>query len=121
MNIKLKITHILPKKSGEGRNGTWQKQEFVGETDGQYPKQMKFDLWGDRTNHLLGKKVGQEVEVHFDAESREWEGKWYTDLRAWKVVATGEVPESPGQVVTKADDVSAPVESATETEEELPF
>ena len=50
MDIKGRITHIVPLQTGEGKNGTWKKQDFVIETDGQYPKKVCFSIWGDKYN-----------------------------------------------------------------------
>ncbi|MDB4347339.1 DUF3127 domain-containing protein [Bacteroidia bacterium] len=84
--INGKINVIVDKVSGQSKNGgEWQKQEFVIETDGQYPKKVCFSLWGDKINVLESLKPGDAVKVSFDPESREYNGRWYTDLRAWKI------------------------------------
>lgn len=84
MDITGKITHILPLQTGAGKNGEWRKQEFVIETQGQYPKKICFALWGDKID-AAGLKLEDVVTVSFDPESREYNNKWYTDLKAWRV------------------------------------
>lgn len=84
MDITGRITNILPLQSGQGKNGEWKKQEFVIETTGQYPKKVCFTLWGDKID-AAGLKLEEVVTVSFDPESREYNGKWYTDLKAWRV------------------------------------
>ena len=82
-----KITHVLEEKSGKSARGPWRKQEYVIETQGEYPKQVCFMVWGDKIDQFQIAE-GQEVTVHFDIESREYNGRWYTDVKAWRVDAS---------------------------------
>ncbi len=84
MDLKGKILQSLPMVSGQGKNGPWRKQEFLIETLDQYPKKVLFSLWSDKIDQNPY-TVGQDVTVSFDAESREYNGRYYTELRAWKV------------------------------------
>lgn len=89
MEISGKIIAILPLQSGTGRNGTeWKKQDYVVETHDQYPKKMCFNLWGDRIDQFTI-QMGEEVTVSFDIDCREWNGKWFNDIRAWKIDRSG--------------------------------
>lgn len=90
MPIKGKIIHI-----GACYNGTkksdgqpWKKQEFVLETVGQYPKKVAFSLMNDKIDKA-NLQIGHFVEIEVDAQSREYNGKWYTELIAWKVQNMG--------------------------------
>ena len=85
MDINGKVILLMAEQTGQGKNGTWRKLEFVIETQSQYPKKVCFSIWGDKID-TAGIKMGDDVVVSFDPESREYNGKWYTDLRAWKVV-----------------------------------
>ncbi len=94
MNLEISgsVFKILPEVTGEGRNGTWVKRDFVIETEEQYPRKVCFSTWGDKTQELKNLTVGDSVLVSFNADSREYNERWYTDLRAWKIVknaATG--------------------------------
>lgn len=88
MEITIKVTKILEPLSGvSSRNGeTWVKNSFVGETQGQYPKTLCFTVMGQERWDKMGIKVGGNFCVSFDPESREWNGKYFTDLSAWKAV-----------------------------------
>lgn len=79
-----KITHVLEEKSGTSSRGPWRKQEYVIETPGDYPKQVCFMVWGDKIDQFAIKE-GEPVTVHVDLESREYNGRWYTDVKAWRV------------------------------------
>jgi hypothetical protein len=88
IEITGKIVNILPPVTGEGKNGPWKKQEFIIETTDQYPKKVLFSVWGDKVN-MQSLTAGADVKVSFNPESREYNGKWYTDLRAWRIEAAG--------------------------------
>ena len=87
MNLEAegKVLLILPEQSGQGKNGTWIKQEFVIETEEQFPKKACFSAWGDKVSEIKNLKPGEKVTVSFNIESREYNSRWYTDLRAWKI------------------------------------
>ncbi|MCX6277195.1 MAG: DUF3127 domain-containing protein [Bacteroidetes bacterium] len=85
MEITGKVIKILPLQTGTGRNGTWKKQDFIIETPGQIPRKICFSLWGDKIDQF-NLIEGDETEVSFDLESREYNSKWYTDAKAWKIV-----------------------------------
>jgi hypothetical protein len=84
MEIKnLKITNVLPLIEGTSAKGTWKKQTIVGTWSvGNYDKTIAFDTWNDKVEML---QVGDVATVTLDVSSREHNGKWYTDIRAWKV------------------------------------
>ena len=93
LEINGKIVELLPVKSGQSANGEWRKQEYILETDGQYPKKICFMAWGDKIDQF-NIKQGEMVEVSVDLESREYNGRWYTDVKAWKVSKDGATSES---------------------------
>ncbi|MFW5852131.1 MAG: DUF3127 domain-containing protein [Bacteroidota bacterium] len=84
MELDGKIIEILPVQSGEGRNGTWKKQDFIVETQGQYPKKVCVSLWGDKIDNSI-LQPGAEIKASINIESREFNGRWYTDVKAWKL------------------------------------
>ena len=88
MEISGKITRVLPEKSGQSNRGGWRKQEYILETQGQYPKPICFMVWGDKIDEFKI-QVGQELQVSIDIESREYNERWYTDVKAWKVTPVG--------------------------------
>ncbi|SCA55764.1 conserved hypothetical protein [Candidatus Terasakiella magnetica] len=84
MELNGKIVELLPEKSGQSAKGTWRKQEYILETEGQYPKKICFMVWGDKIDDFALKQ-GDQVAVSIDIESREYNGRWYTDIKAWQV------------------------------------
>ena len=104
MEITGKLIQKLPVQSGQRNDGTsWSKAEFVFETIDQYPKKICANLWGDRARALDQFQEGSLITVSFDLESREYNGRWYTDVKAWKVepatpaAATGAPMNAPAQ------------------------
>lgn len=84
MEITGKIILALPEQSGVSRSGNqWKKREYVLETQEQYPRKVFFNFFGDRADQYP-LVPGDTVTVSFDIESREFNGRWYTDIRAWK-------------------------------------
>ena len=88
LQIKGTVAQLLDEQSGEGRNGPWRKQEFVLETGGEYPKQICIVQWGDNIDKF-GIEEGETLKVHIDLQSREYNGRWYTDVKAWKIEREG--------------------------------
>ena len=88
MEITGKLIQKLPVQSGVSSTGNnWSKAEFVIETIEQYPKKVCANLWGERAKALDQFQLGSLITVSFDLESREYNGRWYTDVKAWKVEA----------------------------------
>lgn len=91
MEISGKIIAVCPEQKGTSKKGNeWKQQTFALETNEQYPKKVAFDLFGSKLEEF-GKlcTMDAQVTVSFDIESREYNGRWYTSVRAWKV-ETGE-------------------------------
>jgi hypothetical protein len=114
-----KLIKILNPHSGSSARGNWVKQEFVIETSDQYPKKICISVWGDKVDSLKSFNIGDTVKASFNIESREYNEKWYTDLRAWKLDAGGSKQNTSGGSNTK-DIPPVDFESGSETED-LPF
>ncbi|MBD2704775.1 DUF3127 domain-containing protein [Spirosoma sp. BT702] len=81
-----KLIKVLPEVTGQGKNGAWNKQEFVLETlDSQYPKKVCMSIWGEKASDLKQFADGDMLKATFSAESREYNDRWYTELRAFRL------------------------------------
>jgi hypothetical protein len=113
MEITGKVIKILPLVTGTSKNGTWKKQEFILETAAQIPRKICFSLWGDKIDQA-NLSDGDEAEVMFDLESKEFNSRWYTEAKAWKVVrksaktATSSMEEPPPEYYESAADDGMP-------------
>lgn len=118
MELKGTLHQIMPAQTGQGKTGNaWKKQDFLIETPGTYPKKALFTAWGDKVN-LDAFKTGQTVTVFFDLEAREYNGRWYNDVKAWKIEGAqsegGNSNDAPPYLPTI--DENAPV-----ADDDLPF
>lgn len=87
-SIIVQIEKILEKQTFTSKtNGNvYEKFGFVGKTQAQYPKTVAFTVMGKEKFEKLGIVVGKSYNISFDVESREWNGKYFTDITAWKAV-----------------------------------
>ncbi|GHT04048.1 hypothetical protein AGMMS49525_09970 [Bacteroidia bacterium] len=111
MQLTARLVQILPVVTGQGANGEWRRQEFIVETDGQYPKKVCFGFFGDRIN-VNQYPVGSMLAVDFDLESRQGTqggDRWFTSARAWKVEPAGAAPQ---QFAPSAPSYGAPQPAA---------
>ena len=117
MEIKGKIIECLPVKSGQSSNGEWRKQEYVLETDSQYPKKVCFMVWGEKIEQFAIQQ-SETVEVSIDLESREYNGRWYTDVKAWKVSRN---TSDNDQMYSNISEASYPDSSGMLNGDDIPF
>jgi hypothetical protein len=97
MQLTARLVQLLPLQTGTGKNGQWKKQDIIVETDATYPKKICVSIWGDKID--AGQlQAGNMLKIDFDVESREFNGRWYTDVKAWKIEAAGNSPASPAKV-----------------------
>ena len=86
MDIVGKIIQVLPEQSGTSKTGNpWKVQSYVLETQEQYPRKVCFEIFGEDRIKNNPCKIDDVVTVSFDIESREFNGRWYTSIRAWRV------------------------------------
>lgn len=88
MEIQGKIISVLePQRFVSQKNGNeYVTTVFVIETQGQYPKKVAFKVMGEDKFAQMQIAVGGFYNVSFDVESREWQGKWFTECQAWRAV-----------------------------------
>lgn len=133
MELSGKIIAVLPAREGVSRSGNpWKTQEYVLETHDQYPRKMCFNLFGADKIDQFNIQLGEELTVSFDIDCRQWQDRWFNDIRAWKVervgapgaapqpVGDGAVPFPPASSAPVAP--SAPVDfTAGDEKDDLPF
>lgn len=108
------ITRIEDVQTGTSSNGEWAKIGFVVQTEGEYPKDVYFTIFGAEKVDKFKRfnKVNNRVEVSFDPSSREYNDKWYTDLNAWRVW---------GLDRNQGDNSAPEPDSPEEEDDDLPF
>ncbi len=128
-----KVIAILPARSGVSQRtgNSWMTQEYVIEVPGQYPRKMVFNVFGEDRIKLFNIQNGEDITVSFDIDAREYQGRWFNDIRAYNVVrAQAGIPQAtiPGTAPAAAAPAaeaapfppadSAPAEGSTD---DLPF
>ncbi|MCF0049616.1 DUF3127 domain-containing protein [Dyadobacter sp. LJ53] len=88
MELTGTVIALLPEVTGQGKNGAWRKQEFILEIPSQYPKKVCIALWGDKIDQT-NLQINDQVTASIDVESREYNSRWYTEVKAWKVDKAG--------------------------------
>lgn len=84
-----KLFQVMQETGGEGKSGKWSKCDFVLDVeDAKYPKKIAITAWNKDVDTIKQTPVGSELKVSFDLSSREYNGKWYTDVKAWKIEVT---------------------------------
>jgi hypothetical protein len=121
LELSGRLVTVLPEQTGNGRNGVWKKQDFVIELAGPYPKKVCMTAWGDKADTLLEVSTGDELKVSFDVESREYNGRWYTDLKAWKIEPAAAGGQSQPQPQQQSNRGPAPVKTGQPTANNAPF
>ena len=114
-----KIIAVLPPKSGTSAAGKqWTAQTYVMELDGQYPKRIPFEVFGEDRIKEFDMHQGDTMTIQFDIDGREWQGKWYAKITCYKAskVFPAEL-EKPRQEKQQADQQ----QTQQEKNDELPF
>lgn len=91
LEIEGRIKQKLSRQSGQSARGAWEKQEFILEyQDGNYPADVMVTAFGsDKVADLDRYQVGDAVKVSFNLRAREYNGRWYNDVRLWKIAPAG--------------------------------
>lgn len=116
---------LIKKFDTESKSASFQAREFVIEVpDGNYPQMVKFQLVQDRCGMLDNYEEGEQVKVHFDLRGREWQGKYFTNLNAWKMEKAGAAPSNSAPMpdadpFPSADDESS--QAGAGADDDLPF
>ena len=127
MELAGKVIAVLEPRGGVSKNGNeWKVQEYVIETHDQYPRRMCFDVFGADKIQQFNIQVGEELNVFFDIDAREWQGRWFNSNRAWKVERVNadaqQMPpmDAPFPPLNAAP--AAPVDfSSSDEKDDLPF
>ncbi len=79
----------MPEVTGTSAKGAWRKQDVVFELPSEFNRKICVTFFGDRAEDAAALNEGDAVTVSVNVESREYNGKWYTDVKAWKIVRGG--------------------------------
>ena len=111
LQIKGVVQQILPEVSGESRNGPWKKREIIIQTDDEYPQMVCLTQWGNSIDTTQDLAVEDVILATFSLSSREYNGRWYTDVKAYRVDIINESSnpsEDSGTTLNVDDDADLP-------------
>ena len=116
LELEGRVASLLPEQSGNGARGEWFRAGFIIRTEGEYPRNVCFEVLGrerwERVRQYL--REGGLVKVSFDVSSREWQGKWFTSLTAFSV-------QQAQSVQSPAPHQPQPLPQSQENSDDLPF
>jgi hypothetical protein len=97
MDLTGRVIAVLPPRSGvSNRTGNaWMTQEYVIEVPGQFPRKMMFNIFGEDRIKQYNIQMNEDITVQFDIDAREFNGRWYNDVRAYNILR-GQVPPVAG-------------------------
>lgn len=120
MDITGKVIAVLETQRFNGKNGEIVKNQFVIETKGEYPKKCVFVVFGEDKWSQMGIAVGVEAQVFFDINAREWNGKWYNDITAYRVSVVGD-DKAKANAPTQTQAVATQAQGTQTVDDGLPF
>ena len=96
MEIQGTVIAVLPERSGVSARCEWKSQTYVIETQEQYPKKMAFDVFGADRIANFGIQLGEVINVSFDIDAHEYQGRYFNQIRAWNVTKVQQQAPSQG-------------------------
>jgi len=123
VNLTGKLLQKLAPQTGKSARGEWKRQDFIVETQEKFPKKVCLSNWNDKVD-LDGAREGDLLSIDINIESREYNGRWYTDVKPWRMsLANGGGSASQGNTPPPPDMIppSAPDDMPGEDDEILPF
>ena len=122
LEIEGRIVRKLAVQSGQSARGAWARQDFILEyQDGNFPSQVCFTAWGeDKVRDLDRFQVGDSVKVAFNIRSREYNDRWYNDLRTWRISAAGGAAPTAPQPEAAPASAPLPAEAPAPTLDDMP-
>lgn len=128
MEIEGIIFQVLPVVKGQSARGEWQKQEVVIEQPGDYNRKVCLSFWGDRVLDAAKLREGDKVTASVNLESREYNGRWFTEVRVWRIGQPQSPQQQQPQAVASSDAGLPPIAEPAEFEssesvdtDDLPF
>lgn len=122
MDFEGKVLTVLPVVKGTNARGEWVKQEVIFEQPGEFNRKICVGFWGDKAAEAGTLQPGEMVNISANVESREFNGRWYTDVRAWRMTRKAPAAASPAPDALPPLDTFTPEESADSKEvDDLPF
>jgi hypothetical protein len=127
MEFSGRILRVFPTSSGTNQQGnTWKRQEFIFEyferPEDRYCDRVLLSIMNERID-TFDIHEGDEVRIGFGHNVREWNGKWYNEMRVYRLEKISHAPQGEPEPSEAPQPASAPIieQPKTEEEDDLPF
>ena len=124
MELTGKVIAVMEARSGSSSKtgNAWMVQEYVIEVPGQFPKRCMFTVFGEDRIKQFNIQAGEDLTVQFDIDAREYNGRWYNDIRAYNVIKSQQSVQSSEKAADPGEPPFPPFgESTTNDGGDLPF
>lgn len=119
MDFEGKVLEILPAVSGQSARGTWERQTVIFEQpQKQFGKEIAVTFM-NKAQEVASLRVGETYTVSFDMESRKFNDRWYTDIRAWRVQPLQPAAQPPMESMPPF--VEEPMSAGAGVVDDMPF
>ena len=95
MEFEGSVYKVLPVVKGTSARGEWVKQDVVFDLPGEFSRKACVSFWGDKAEDAAKLREGEQLTISVNIESREFNGRWFTELRAWKINRKMETAAAP--------------------------
>ncbi len=117
-----KVVQLGQRQTGEGKTGNqWVKQELIIETEDQYPRKICLMCWAEKADEARSFGIGEKIKASINIESREFNGRWYTDVKPWKFEKMGQAAGEDMPYDAVPDSQSKGGEFEDSAADDLPF
>lgn len=116
LELEGKIIEIIPEITGQSQKGAWVSQDFVLQTQEDYPKTICFSIFGRDKITEANLSIGDVVNIGINIESRNFKGRYYTSVKAWRVRKIGSTAQQ-----TQKDAPQHQNASTVDAGDDLPF
>ena len=123
MEIIGKVVRLGNLVEGTSARGPWRKQELIIETEEQYPRTVCLICWSNQIDEIQQFAPGQTIKAQIELSSREFNGRWYTDVRVWRFEPVG-ASAAPAQMMHQTPPAAADAQGfppAEDSVDDLPF
>lgn len=129
MEATLTFNRLTNYQEGVSANGAWKRQEALFETRDNYPKTIAMSGFNSMADSLANCQPGAAYDVKFEIVSREYNGKWYTDLKVFGIEIHATIPAPEQQQYGQTQRYPAPAQqqmrfdplTGEQYQDDLPF
>ena len=123
MELTGKIIAEFNERGGvSNRTGNeWKAKSYVMEVPGEFPRKLVFDVFGVDRLQAFNIQIGETLTVHFDIDAHEYNGRWFNDVRAFRIDRGQAAPTAAPEVAPAPEAPVAPAAPQVDAAATIPF